>query len=215
MMRRSRALPTLLYDGECPTCAGLADELAVGARGGLLTASLRDPDVQRLLDQLQPGWRWEPMLIIGRSGRQRVRQGAMMGLRLIPIIGVRAAIAAARRARQIRGIGDEPAVRSQGCSDCGSDDWRTDPILSAAVSRTRQCAEVVKLGLPAPEDVWRQDDSEDVIVLYLAEPQSATRESYLACHVGRSGEIRVRPVTIETQPEGWNLTNGPVMEVPA
>lgn len=53
----------LLFDSESGTCTKLAQEIAHETEGWLVGRSLRDPEMQRLLEQARPHWRWEPTLL--------------------------------------------------------------------------------------------------------------------------------------------------------
>jgi hypothetical protein len=65
----------LLFDGGCSVCAALAREVETLSGGRLRVRSLRDPEVQALLDRARPGWRWEPMLVEIEGERVRVLAG--------------------------------------------------------------------------------------------------------------------------------------------
>jgi len=47
----------LLFDSGCSVCAALAWEVEALSGGRLQVRSLRDPEVQALLDRAHPGWR--------------------------------------------------------------------------------------------------------------------------------------------------------------
>jgi hypothetical protein len=55
--------------------------------GRLGVRSLREPEVQALLDRARPGWRWEPMLAEVEGERVRVLAGLAMRMRLLQILG--------------------------------------------------------------------------------------------------------------------------------
>jgi predicted DCC family thiol-disulfide oxidoreductase YuxK len=46
----------LLFDGGCSVCAALARKVETLGGGRLRVRSLRDPEVQALLDCARPGW---------------------------------------------------------------------------------------------------------------------------------------------------------------
>jgi len=65
------------------------------ASDGKLTArTLRDPDVRSVLDDVKPGWRWEPTLLEVDGDRRRVYVG--LGMRLVRVLGPRRALAVAQ-----------------------------------------------------------------------------------------------------------------------
>ncbi len=68
----------LLYDAGCSVCAALAREVEALSGGRLRVRSLRDPEVQALLDRARPGWRWEPMLVEVEGERMQVLAGLSM-----------------------------------------------------------------------------------------------------------------------------------------
>ncbi len=77
----------LLYDAGCSLCAALAREVEALSEGRLRVQSLREPEVQALLDRVRPGWRWEPMLLEEEGKRVRVYAGLGMRMRLIRVLG--------------------------------------------------------------------------------------------------------------------------------
>jgi len=77
----------LLYDAGCSLCAALAREVEALSEGRLRVRSLREPEVQTLLDRVRPGWRWEPMLLEAEGERVRVYTGLAMRMRLVRILG--------------------------------------------------------------------------------------------------------------------------------
>jgi predicted DCC family thiol-disulfide oxidoreductase YuxK len=77
----------LLFDGGCSVCAALAREVETLSGGRLRVRSLREPEVQALLDRARPGWRWEPMLVEIEGERVRVLVGLAMRARLVQVLG--------------------------------------------------------------------------------------------------------------------------------
>jgi predicted DCC family thiol-disulfide oxidoreductase YuxK len=77
----------LLFDGGCSVCAALAREVETLSEGRLGVRSLRDPEVQALLDRARPGWRWEPMLVEIEGERVRVLAGLSLRARLVQVLG--------------------------------------------------------------------------------------------------------------------------------
>jgi len=53
----------LLFDSGCSLCSSIARKVEDVTAGKLVARSLRDPDVRSILDEVNPGWRWEPMLL--------------------------------------------------------------------------------------------------------------------------------------------------------
>ncbi len=86
----------LLYDSGCSVCAALAREVETRSGGRLGVRSLREPEIQALLDRVRPGWRWEPMLLEIEGERIRVFTGLTMRLRLVQILGPARALRVAR-----------------------------------------------------------------------------------------------------------------------
>ena len=98
----------LLYDAGCSVCAALAREVEALSGGRLRVRSLRDPEVQALLDRARPGWQWEPMLVEIEGERARVFAGLAMRMRLLQILGparaLRVAQAVARMGGPVLGV---------------------------------------------------------------------------------------------------------------
>jgi len=65
-----------------------------------MARSLRDPDVRSVLDEVKPGWRWEPMLLEVDGDRRRVYAGVGMRARLVRVLGPRRALRLARIVQQ-------------------------------------------------------------------------------------------------------------------
>jgi len=98
----------LLFDGGCSVCAALAREVETLSGGRLGVRSLREPEVQALLDRARPGWRWEPMLVEIEGERVRVLAGLALRARLVQILGPvrawRVAQAVARMGGPVLGV---------------------------------------------------------------------------------------------------------------
>jgi predicted DCC family thiol-disulfide oxidoreductase YuxK len=98
----------LLYDAGCSVCAALAREVETLSGGRLRVRSLREPEIQALLDRARPGWRWEPMLVEIEGERVRVFAGLAMRWRLVQVLGpvraLRAAQAVARMGGPVLGV---------------------------------------------------------------------------------------------------------------
>jgi len=199
--------PVLLFDGECPTCTQLAEELLVAAGDRLAIASLRETAVQDELDRLGVARTWEPMLLTGPAGRRRRHTGTAMAIRLLPLVGLRAGIMAARRARRLRSEERRPAGH-ESCHDCRAEAaaWRAAPDLRAAVERTRRTPESHVLGAAEPQDVWREDDTDSVMVVYALDSDEAMHEKLLVFRVVGSDSIDAHVVGVQATPTGWRIT---------
>ena len=82
----------LLFDSGCSLCASLAHKVERAADGKLTARSLRDPDVRSILDDVKPGWHWEPMLLEVDGDRRRVYAGIGMRAWLVRVLGPRRAL---------------------------------------------------------------------------------------------------------------------------
>lgn len=60
--------------------------------GQLTVRSLRDPNIQNLLDQANPDWQWEPMLLEVSADMLRIYKGLALGIRLVMKLGPRQAL---------------------------------------------------------------------------------------------------------------------------
>jgi hypothetical protein len=93
----------LLYDAGCSICAALAREVEALSGGRLRVRSLREPEVQALLDRARPGWQWEPMLVEIEGERVRVFAGLGMRARLVQVLGPVRALRVARAVARMGG----------------------------------------------------------------------------------------------------------------
>jgi hypothetical protein len=83
----------LLFDSGCNTCSELAHRIKDLSNNALVTKSLRDKDVQTLLDEVKPAWKWEPMLMREcKDGTIQILSGNAMRVYLLKILGLREAI---------------------------------------------------------------------------------------------------------------------------
>jgi hypothetical protein len=64
--------------------------------GRLRVRSLREPEVQALLDRARPGWQWEPMLVEIDGERVRIFAGLSLRARLVQVLGPVRALRVAR-----------------------------------------------------------------------------------------------------------------------
>lgn len=82
----------LLFDSGCATCSNLAQAIEREVDGELTARSLRDPEMQELLDRAEPEWQWEPTLLEVCDEVVRAYTGIRMGLRLVRTLGPRQAM---------------------------------------------------------------------------------------------------------------------------
>ncbi len=80
-----------LFDSGCSLCTEVARRVEEAAGGWLEARSLRDPEMQALLDKAKPGWKWEPTLVEVDGDGVRVYQGLRMRVRMVRGLGVRKA----------------------------------------------------------------------------------------------------------------------------
>jgi|GEM_PF-5118548 len=79
----------LLFDSGCSLCTAMVRQVEDASDGKLMARSLRDPDVRSVLDEVKPGWRWEPMLLEVDGDRRRVYAGRKMQFRMLRLLGWR------------------------------------------------------------------------------------------------------------------------------
>lgn len=72
----------LLYDDSCSRCGNLAQLVEKVAEKRLVSRSLTDPEMKRLVMSVRSDPKWEPMLVTVKRERVRVYSGAWMVLRL-------------------------------------------------------------------------------------------------------------------------------------
>lgn len=87
----------LVFDGGCTACTGLAQVIEHETDGWLMTRSLRDSAMTAVLDEVRPGWRWEPTLVEVEGTRTRVYTGIQMRSRLLVGLGLRRAVRGKKR----------------------------------------------------------------------------------------------------------------------
>ncbi len=68
----------LLFDSGCSACSELVQEVVRASGGWMEAKSLRDPEIQSMLDRAHPNWRWEPMLLEIENDKLRVLTGVKM-----------------------------------------------------------------------------------------------------------------------------------------
>lgn len=79
----------LLFDSGCSLCTEIARRVEEASNGWLEARSLRDPEMQSLLDRAKPDWRWEPTLVEVNGDNVHVYQGLKMRLHFLRILGIR------------------------------------------------------------------------------------------------------------------------------
>jgi hypothetical protein len=72
----------LLFDSGCSVCTGLAQAIERESNGWLTARSLRDAEMQALLKETRPEWRWEPTLLEVDGARVRVFTGLKLRARV-------------------------------------------------------------------------------------------------------------------------------------
>ncbi len=86
----------LLFDSGCMDCIRIATEVEQATAGWLTARSLRDSAIQRLLNDVQPGWQWQPMLLEVIDDKPRVFAGIGMNVRLAAKLGLRRSVRLAK-----------------------------------------------------------------------------------------------------------------------
>ncbi len=81
----------LLFDAGCSLCTEIAKRVEEASDGWLEARSLREPEMQQLLDRAKPGWKWEPTLVEVDGDEVRVYQGVRMRIQMVRKLGVRRA----------------------------------------------------------------------------------------------------------------------------
>ena len=77
----------LLFDAGCLACSTLARSIAQETQQWLTTRSLRDPEMQQLLAQAKPEWRWEPTLLEVEGSDIRVYTNLSLRMKLLTGLG--------------------------------------------------------------------------------------------------------------------------------
>lgn len=77
----------LLFDSGCSICTDLANDVERESGGILIARSLRDQEIQALLDQTSPGWTFEPMLLEVDQDRVKMSKGIAMRMRIFALLG--------------------------------------------------------------------------------------------------------------------------------
>lgn len=78
----------LLFDSNCAQCTKIAEEIGQELHEMIEIRSLRDAEIQVMLDQAAPGWKWQPTLLIVNDNCKHVYTGIAMRLRLLARLGM-------------------------------------------------------------------------------------------------------------------------------
>lgn len=79
----------LLFDSGCSECTEIAHSVEQETEGWLTMRSLHEPEVQELLSQARPDWKWEPTLLEIDEGKTLVFTGLAMKTRMLMGLGPR------------------------------------------------------------------------------------------------------------------------------
>lgn len=82
----------LLFDSGCTTCSRLATAIEKESGGRIILRSLHELDIQLMLMNTRPGWKWEPTLLEVNGDQVRAFTGLAMRGRLIATLGLRKAL---------------------------------------------------------------------------------------------------------------------------
>lgn len=77
----------LLFDSGCSLCTGLAQAVERASDGLLTAKSLRDQEMQSLLSQVRPDWKYKPTLLEIQGDHTAAFTGIAMRVRLLAILG--------------------------------------------------------------------------------------------------------------------------------
>jgi hypothetical protein len=78
-----------LFNSGCGSCSGIAGQIEEETGGFLVTRSLAELEIQHLLNEALPDWKWEPLLMeVSDTKDVRVYTGVYMRLRLIQLLGI-------------------------------------------------------------------------------------------------------------------------------
>ncbi len=83
----------LLYNAGCGTCSSIAEKINEVAGEVLVVRSLSELEIQQLLKNARPDWKWEPMLMeVSADKNISVYAGINMRLRLMQTLGISKAL---------------------------------------------------------------------------------------------------------------------------
>lgn len=78
----------LLFDSGCAVCSGVAYDVEKASNGWLTAKSLRDAEMKAILDNVRPGWKWEPTLIEIDENATKVFTGIHLRIQIILGVGL-------------------------------------------------------------------------------------------------------------------------------
>ena len=90
----------LLFDSSCSECTEISGLVEQEAGDWLSARSLHDPDIQQVLSNTYPDWKWEPTLLEIKQGKARVFTGIAMKMRMVRGLGPQRAVRVARISRR-------------------------------------------------------------------------------------------------------------------
>lgn len=79
----------LLFDASCMKCGKLARAIEKDVNGWLTANSLRDPEMQALLNLARSDWRWQPTLLEVESSRVTAFTGISLVRKLVKDLGLK------------------------------------------------------------------------------------------------------------------------------
>lgn len=158
----------LLYDSGCAPCAGAAADIEKEGitRDRLQLRSLREPEMQHLLNQVRPGWKWEPTLLeVADDGSARVWTGTRMVVPLVQTVGIRRAQMIARLVNERTRPEGSTISRRSALTKIGAV-VAAVPLLSLGVSSRADAQGLVRGGAQPPatslEAVWESPEYKEL-----------------------------------------------------
>ena len=129
----------LLFDAGCAACSDAANQIEAIAGDTVRTTSMLTTDSQRILDELRPGWRDEPhVLVVNEDGVHALSGLAMkvhLARRLGPTRGLRLArVAFKAHVRRSRGVDDQSGVSRRDVVSKAALALGAVPLLGAGVA---------------------------------------------------------------------------------
>ena len=92
----------LLFDASCLTCSALARSIESETQGWLIARSLHESEMQQLLTQAKPGWKWEPTILEVEENHVQVFTGVSLRLKLVAGLGLQKAWHIAQLVYQVK-----------------------------------------------------------------------------------------------------------------
>jgi len=81
----------LLFDSGCKFCKQVAMQIESKIGGQIKVRSLREPEIQSMLNKIKPRWQWEPMLLEVDQTEAVAYSRIQMQIRLVRQLGIRQA----------------------------------------------------------------------------------------------------------------------------